>query len=45
MRYIADFFALVGLVSTVLVAGFWFGYSTYEPGCHTVAAVFTKDCK
>jgi hypothetical protein len=45
MKYVADFFALVGLVSTILVAGFYFGYATYTPNCHTIAAVFTKECK
>jgi hypothetical protein len=44
MRYIADFFALVGLVSTIIVVGFYAGYATYEPGCHTIAAVFTEAC-
>ena len=45
MKYIADFFALVGLVSTIIFACFWAGYATYEPNCHTIAAVFTKECK
>ena len=45
MRYIADFFALVGLVSTIIFACFWAGYATYAPNCHTIAAVFTKECK
>ena len=45
MKYIADFFALVGLVSTVLVAGFYLGYITYHPPCHSVASMFTKECK
>ncbi|CAB4121049.1 hypothetical protein UFOVP10_16 [uncultured Caudovirales phage] len=45
MKYIADFFALVGLVSTILVAGFYLGYATYQPKCRTVAALFTESCK
>jgi hypothetical protein len=45
MKYLLDFFALVGLVSTVLVVGFYMGYSTYQPRCYTIAAVFTKECK
>lgn len=45
MKYIADFFALVGLVSTILVAGFYLGYATYQPKCRTVAALFTENCK
>jgi hypothetical protein len=45
MKYLLDFFALVGLVSTVLVAGFYMGYSTYQPKCGNMLAVFTKECK
>ena len=45
MRLLADFFALVGLVSTIIVVGFYMGYATYQPKCGTVTAVFTKDCK
>ena len=45
MKYIADLFALVGLVSTIIVAGFYMGYITYKPPCHSVASVFTKECK
>jgi hypothetical protein len=45
MKYIADFFALVGLVSTIIVVGFYMGYITYKPPCHTVASAFTKECK
>lgn len=45
MKYVADFFALVGLVSTILVAGFYFGYTTYQPKCGTVAALLTENCK
>lgn len=45
MRYIADLFALIGLVCTILVVGFYMGYATYQPKCHTVASVFTKECK
>jgi hypothetical protein len=45
MKYILDFFALVGLVSTIIVAGFYLGYTTYQPKCHTAMAIFTKDCK
>ena len=45
MKYIADLFALVGLVSTILVVGFYFGYATYQPKCGAVVSVFTKECK
>lgn len=45
MKYIADFFALIGLVFTIIVAGFYMGYATYQPKCYTVASVFTKECK
>ena len=45
MKYVADFFALVGLVSTILVAGFYLGYATYQPKCYTIAAMFTEHCK
>ena len=45
MRYIADLFALVGLVSTIIVVGFYLGYATYQPKCRTVAALFTEQCK
>lgn len=45
MKYIADLLALIGLVSTIIVAGFYMGYATYNPPCHSVASVFTKECK
>lgn len=45
MKYIADFFALVGLVSTIIVASFYLGYTTYQPECHSVVSIFTKECK
>jgi hypothetical protein len=45
MKLLADFFALIGLVSTIIVAGFYLGYTTYQPKCYTVASVFTKECK
>ena len=45
MKYIVDLFALVGLCSTIIVVGAYMGYTTYQPLCHTVASVFTKDCK
>ena len=45
MKYIADFFALVGLVSTIIVAGFYLGYITYQPECGMWVASFTKECK
>lgn len=45
MKYIADIFALIGLVSTIIVVGFYIGYITYQPKCYTVASVFTKECK
>jgi len=45
MKFILDLFALVGLVSTIIVSGFYMGYATYQPKCHTVASMFTKECK
>lgn len=45
MRLLADFFALVGLVSTIIVVGFYLGYATYQPKCGTAVSVFTKECK
>jgi len=45
MKYIADFFALVGLVSTIIVVGFYAGYATYQPECGMGVAAFTKECK
>lgn len=45
MKYIADMFALIGLCATIVVVGFYIGYTTYQPLCHTVASVFTKECK
>jgi hypothetical protein len=45
MRYIGDFFALVGLVCTIIVVGFYFGYATYHPPCRTVASMFTQECR
>ena len=45
MKYIADFFALVGLVSTIIVVGFYIGYATYQPECVNPLAIFTEHCK
>jgi hypothetical protein len=45
MKYILDFFALVGLVSTIIVVGFYIGYTTYQPECGMWVASFTKECK
>jgi hypothetical protein len=45
MKLLTDFFALVGLISTITVTGFYMGYATYQPKCYTVASVFTKECK
>lgn len=45
MKYLLDFFALIGLASTVLVVGFYLGYTTYQPKCGTATAIFTKECK
>lgn len=45
MKLLANFFALVGLVSTIIVAGFYLGYATYHPPCHSVVSIFTKECK
>ena len=45
MRLLADLLALIGLVSTIIVVGFYTGYATYQPECYTIASVFTKECK
>lgn len=45
MKYIIDFLTLLGLVSTIIVVGFYLGYAIYQPKCHTLASVFTKECK
>jgi len=45
MKLLADFFALVGLVSTIVVAGFYMGYATYQPECRSMVSIFTKECK
>jgi hypothetical protein len=45
MRYIMDFFAIVGLVSVILAVGIYMGYASYEPMCGTVAALLTEHCK
>ena len=45
MKYILDFFALVGLVSTIIVVGFYMGYTTYQPECGMWVAAFTEECK
>ena len=45
MKYIIDFLTLLGLVSTIIVVGFYLGYATYSPPCGSALAVFTKECK
>jgi hypothetical protein len=45
MRYILDFFALVGLCASIIAAGFYLGYATYQPKCRTIASAFTEHCK
>jgi hypothetical protein len=45
MKLLADLFALVGLCATIIVVGFYLGYTTYQPKCRTVAAMFTEQCK
>jgi len=45
MRYIIDFLTLLGLVSTIIVVGFYIGYATYQPECGMWVAAFTKECK
>ena len=45
MKYIMDFFALIGLVSVILAVGIYMGYTTYQPKCGTAVSVFTKECK
>jgi hypothetical protein len=45
MKLVADLFALIGLCATIVMVTFYVGYITYEPKCHTVASVFTKECK
>jgi hypothetical protein len=45
MKHIADFFALVGLCSTIIVVGFYMGYTIHRPKCGMWVAAFTKECK
>jgi len=45
VKYIADLFALIGLCATIVVVGFYVGYTTYQPQCGMWAAAFTKECK
>jgi hypothetical protein len=45
MKYILDFFALVGLCASIIAAGIYMGYTSYEPKCGTVAALLTEHCK
>jgi len=45
MKYILDFFALVGLCASIIAAGFYLGYATYQPECGIWVAAFTKECK
>ena len=45
MRLLANLLALIGLVSTIIVVGFYMGYATYQPKCGTAVSVFTKECK
>jgi hypothetical protein len=45
VKLLADLFALVGLCATIIVAGGYLGYTTYQPKCRTVAALFTEQCK
>jgi hypothetical protein len=45
MKLLADLCALIGLCATIIVVGFYVGYTTYQPKCRTVVAVFTKECK
>ena len=49
MKYIldffADFFALVGLVSTIIVVCFYIGYTQHKPECSMWIAAITKECK
>jgi hypothetical protein len=45
MKLLANIFALIGLWATTMVGFFWIGYVTYCPPCHSVAAMFTENCK
>jgi len=45
MKYIVDFFALVGLVSTVIGVGLYMGYTQHKPECSMWVAALTKECK
>lgn len=45
MKYLANFFALIGLCATVMAVSFYVGYTTYQPKCSTVAALLTENCK
>lgn len=45
MKLLANIFMLIGLWATTTVGFFWLGYTTYQPKCRTVAALFTEQCK
>jgi hypothetical protein len=45
MKMVLDFFALVGLCASIIAAGFYLGYATYQPECGIWVAAFTKECK
>jgi hypothetical protein len=45
LDFFADFFALVGLVSTIIVVCFYMGYTQHKPECSMWVAALTKECK
>jgi len=45
MKYVADFFAAIGLVFTIVVIGFTIGYKSCEPSCHSMKSLLTEKCK
>jgi hypothetical protein len=45
MKLIVNFFALVGLVSTIFVTGAYLGYTKHKPECGMWVAALTKECK
>lgn len=45
MRIILDFFAMLGFVFVMMVAGYMYQYHQFTPQCGTALSMFTKECK
>ena len=45
LEWLRNALALLGLVSTIVVVGFYLGYTKYRPACGMWVAAFTKECK